>query len=124
MSSIERESGGCGCGAIRFLISDEPNRVAVCHCGDCRRLVGAQSVAWLILPRDSYRIVSGSPVEYASSPEVVRTFCGSCGTSLTYSHTSRSDTIDVTVGSLDEPDRFPPTKTTFESERIRWCSPI
>ena len=124
MSSMQNEPGGCRCGAIRFLISGEPNRVGVCHCGDCRRSVGAQSVAWLILPATNYTISSGSPVAHASSPEVVRTFCGSCGTSLTYSHSNSPERIDVTVASLDDPGRFPPTKTSFESERIEWYSPI
>ena len=124
MNSMKNEPGGCRCGAIRFLISGEPNRVVVCHCEDCRRSVGAQSVAWLILSKANYTISSGSPVAHASSPEVERTFCGSCGTSLTYSHSNSPERIDVTVASLDDPGRFPPTKTSFESERIRWYSPI
>lgn len=124
MSATLNEPGGCRCGAIRFVISDEPDRVAVCHCGDCRRSVGAPSVAWLILSRTSYVISCGSPMTHDSSPGVVRTFCGSCGTSLTYSHSNSPERIDVTVASLDDPGRFPPTKTSFESERIEWYSPI
>jgi hypothetical protein len=124
VSSRLNECGGCRCGAIRFVISGEPNRVVVCHCGDCRRSVGAQSVAWLVLPLASYAISSGSPATHVSSPEVVRTFCGSCGTSLTYSHSNSPERIDVTVASLDDPGRFPPTKTSFEAERIEWYSPI
>jgi hypothetical protein len=124
VSSMQSEPGGCSCGAIRFLISGEPSRVAVCHCGDCRRAVGAQSVAWLILAKANYTISSGRPVAYVSSPEVVRTFCGSCGTSLTYSNANFPERIDATAASLDDPGRFPPTKTSFESERIEWYSPI
>jgi hypothetical protein len=124
VSSMETEPGGCRCGAIRFQIAGEPDRVVVCHCEDCRRSVGAQSVAWLVLDATQYTISSGRPVTHASSPEVVRTFCGSCGTSLTYSHSSFGERIDVTAASLDEPGRFPPTKTSFESERIEWYSPI
>ena len=124
MTSRRDESGGCGCGAIRFVIPEDSRRVAVCHCQDCRRLVGAQSVAWVVVPKENYKLSSGNPVTHVSSPEVVRTFCGKCGTSLTYSHSKRPDTIDVTVASLDAPDHFRPTKTTFEAERIEWCSPI
>jgi hypothetical protein len=124
LDSIRREAGGCGCGAIRFEVVDEPIKIAVCHCEDCRRLVGAQSVAWFVLPRANFRISSGDPVAHASSPDVIRTFCGSCGTSLTYTRTSRADTIDVTIASMDNPARFRPSTTTYESERIEWCSPI
>jgi hypothetical protein len=124
VSSIQNETGGCRCGAIRYVIFGEPSRVTVCHCGDCRRSVGAQSVAWPILSLADYTISSGSPTRYASSPEVVRTFCATCGTSLSYSLSSSPGRIDVTVASLDDPGRFPPTKTSFESERIEGYSPI
>jgi hypothetical protein len=124
MTSKHDEPGGCGCGAIRFLIPADSNRVAVCHCQDCRRFVGAQSVAWVMVAKKKFKLSSGKPVMYASSPGVVRTFCGKCGTSLTYAHSKRPDTIDVTVASLDKPSRFRPIKTTFEAERIEWCSPI
>ena len=51
---------------------------------------------------------------------MVRTFCGACGTQLTYQHTSFPDEVDVTVASLDDPASFAPADHTWVSERIPW----
>lgn len=121
----EREAmGGCSCGAIRYRITDAPDQVVVCHCSDCRRAAGAQSVAWLILPSAAFEIAAGTPASHRSSSKVTRTFCSKCGTSLTYQHDDLPTRLDVTVGSLDDPERFPPTRAVFEAERVSWAAPI
>lgn len=117
-------TGGCSCGAVRYVLDAPPNVVAVCHCSDCRRAAGAQSVAWLILPATAHRVVSGEPASYRSSRPVVRTFCSACGTPLTYRHEDSPERIDVTLGSLDDPERYPPTKAVFEKEKLSWVAPI
>ncbi len=61
MDEPERESpGGCSCGAIRYVVTGTPEQVLVCHCPDCRRAVGAQSVAWLLLPKNQFKILQGA----------------------------------------------------------------
>jgi hypothetical protein len=39
-------TGGCYCGAVRYETDGEPFHETICHCADCRRIVGAASVAW------------------------------------------------------------------------------
>lgn len=114
--------GGCLCDGVRYTVSGEPESSDICHCVSCRRAAGAQSVAWLTFPRGNFSFVSGEPVEYRSSPEVVRTFCGGCGTSLTYRHDGAPDTIDVTTASLDLPEAFPPTYHVWMEDRVGWES--
>jgi len=53
---------------------------------------------------------------------VVRTFCGRCGTPLTYQDAARPDTIDVTTVTLDSPDDFPPTKEIWIEHKVAWES--
>jgi hypothetical protein len=50
----------------------------------------------------------------------VRTFCGRCGTPLTYRHDSSPGTVDVTTVSLDDPDRFPPTREVWLEHKLAW----
>src|SRR3712207_5095313 len=102
--------GGCFCGAVRYRASERPRISTICHCQDCRRAGGAQSVAWVTFLAASFAFVQGEPMRFRSSPPVVRTFCGRCGTPLTYQNVERADEIDVTTGSLDDPEAFPPTK--------------
>ena len=54
---------------------------------------------------------------------VTRTFCGHCGTPLTYWKSSYGRTIDVTTCSLDDPERFPPVGHVWTSHKLRWVKP-
>ena len=96
-------AGGCLCGRVRYSATGEPESSLICHCVSCRRAAGAQSVAWVTFSAGGFSWVSGDPVEHRSSAEVSRTFCGNCGTSLTYQHDADPDFIDVSTASLDDP---------------------
>jgi len=87
--------GGCYCGAIRYEAHGECSNSMVCHCQTCRRVAASPVVAWAAFPLNGFRFTRGSPMEFRSSPPVHRTFCGICGTPLTYRHESYDDAIDV-----------------------------
>jgi hypothetical protein len=112
--------GGCLCGAVRYRVSERPRIAVLCHCADCRRACGAQSVAWITVPAGSFAFVQGEPERFRSSPPVVRTFCGTCGTPLTYQTEKRAQDIDITTGSLDDPEAFPPAKEFFTEQKLSW----
>jgi hypothetical protein len=112
--------GGCLCGAVRYESALPPRASALCHCRSCRLSAGAPSVAWLVVPAAGFRFLAGEASRYASSPGVERSFCGRCGTSLTYSSARRPEVIDVTTASLDAPDAHPPTKEIWTAEHLAW----
>jgi hypothetical protein len=112
--------GGCLCSAIRFRISGEPIFSSICHCATCRRASAAPTVAWLTFDRGQVEIVSGSPRAYRSSQGVVRQFCGTCGSQLSYENVSSPATIDITTASLDNPNLFPPTSEVWLEHRVSW----
>ena len=116
--------GGCYCGAIRYEITGEVEQSLVCHCPDCRRVTGSQSVAYLFLREIDFKITKGVANEFASSPGVVRKFCGKCGTTLSWEGDKQPGRIDVTVGSLDDPEQFPPTRAVYRRHRLSWASEI
>ena len=117
-------TGGCNCGSIRYLVHGEPEQSLVCHCPDCRRAVGAQSVAWIVLSLANFTITAGEPACYASSVGVVRKFCSQCGTTLSWQSDKYPDRIDVTIGSLDDPARFIPTRAVYRRHKLPWASEI
>lgn len=114
--------GGCLCGAIRYRITAAPIATSFCHCRSCRLATGAPAAAWVILPRDGLVFDQGEPVSFASSPGKQRTFCGRCGTSLTYRREDRPDSIDIHTATLDDPDAFPPTREIWLEEKIAWMA--
>lgn len=115
-------AGGCLCGAIRYRITTAPLATSLCHCRSCRLATGAPVVAWVIVPRDGLVFDRGEPVAFASSPGKRRTFCGGCGTSLTYERDDRADSIDMHTATLDQPDAFPPDREIFLEEKITWMA--
>lgn len=122
MTDVEIE-GGCMCGQIRYVLTSDPIYQTMCHCSDCRRAAGAQSVAWVTVKDEHFAFTKGGPQRYRSSPHVVRTFCPTCGTSLTYWNERRDGETDIQTGSLDHPEDYPPTKDLFCRDRLPWVEP-
>ena len=100
-------SGRCFCGAVRYRATRKPERVELCYCGDCTRAIGSVVTAWARFPTSRFAFTSGEPIRFESSPGITRTFCGRCGTSLTY-HYRDGKRVDVTTATLDDPPGFPP----------------
>ena len=106
--SDRRYSGSCMCGAVRYAGGGTATSLCYCHCMSCRRATGAPFVAWATLDPRPFSFGDTKPERYKSSAQVSRTFCGACGTSLTYQHEERPDEIDVTIPTLDDPGQLGP----------------
>jgi len=116
----ERISGGCLCGKIRYIVKSSPTRSMICHCETCRKCSASPVVAWVTFALKDLIYEKDKPQEYKSSRPVVRTFCSSCGTPLTYYHSSRPTEIDVTTCSLDKPEEFSPTHHSWMIDDLNW----
>ena len=55
---MNRFTGGCLCGNVRFVASGLPYRVGLCHCLDCRKHHGALFHASAVFPQDAVTIES------------------------------------------------------------------
>lgn len=117
-------TGGCLCGAVRYRAAGPPRALALCHCRSCRVGAGATSVAWATVPVAGFAFEGEAPTRFASSPGVERTFCGRCGSSLTYAHEGRPNEIDITTVTLDNPEAAAPVKEIFTAERLSWSPPV
>lgn len=111
--------GGCYCGAVRYRVGGIPSSPTICHCADCRRAAGAPFVGWATFRTADFAYIAGKPAEYRYEGRG-RTFCGRCGTPLTFQTESSPDELDVTIGSLDEPQRVPPRDHTWVADRLPW----
>ena len=116
-------TGHCLCGAVRNSAGPPLLPPTYCHCESCRRAAGAHAVAWITVAADSLRYTASSPRLIESSVDVRRTFCGQCGSQLTYWNATRADEIDVTIGTLDDPAPYSPADHIWMQDAPPWDVP-
>ena len=112
---MDRVTGGCLCGSVRFEAVGKPNRVGICHCLNCRKHHGAPFYAAAIYP-DGAVTVSGETHQYEG-----RHFCPRCGGSV-FARTG--DEVELHLGALDDPDQFTPTYELWTIRRESWLPPV
>ena len=117
---IDPAEGGCLCGSVRYRVSDDPVAATLCHCADCRRASGGTNVAWAVFDKRDFQWLADEPVAYSSSRGVEWLHCHGCGSLVGYRRSSRPDHVDITTGTLDDPDRFPPSVEIWVGEKIGW----
>lgn len=113
-------TGRCYCGRIRYRAHGPVKFSGNCHCENCRRAAGAQSVAFIAVPKETFRWTRGKPKRYRTPTNAWRTFCPACGTSLTYESVKRTNDMDIITGTLMHPEKFPPKHDFFVEEKLPW----
>jgi len=113
-------TGRCLCGRVRYLAAGEPLWVAHCHCESCRRATGAPLATYAGFAAEAFAWTAGEPASFASSSGVLRTFCGRCGTSLTYQGERWPGEVHVLAATLDRPGAVTPQGEAFAGERLPW----
>lgn len=122
MASIR--TGGCLCGRVRYECAGEPVFSLRCHCRDCQRQSGSGYIAAARMPAAGFRITAGEPRRYVAKSdagnEIIRVFCGDCGSPLYIQVATRPDLIGLRVASLDDPSWFRPDADIFTRSAQPW----
>ena len=105
---VSIETGACFCGAIAAEMHGTPFWICYDHDDDCRRAIGGPLTIWVGYRPAEFRLLRGLPKSFSKTPGVVRTFCGDCGTSISYVDTGLVDEVYVTIGFFDHPERLVP----------------
>lgn len=118
--------GGCGCGAVRYRLNDEPFIVHNCHCSLCQRQTGTGSAVNAFIEFDRLEQLSGELIEYefktGSGQTQVVMRCASCGTPV-WGHYPRlgRKVAAVRVGTLDNPSATPPDVAIYIADKPDWA---
>lgn len=112
----ETVEGGCQCGRVRYAVQIADNDGYLCHCRMCQRASGGVALAFKNVHKETVRWTTREPDYYVSSPIARRGFCSACGTPLTFDYPD-GESLDLTIGSFDDPGRFAPTHH-FGSESL------
>jgi len=116
-------TGGCFCGAVRYRAGALLYPPTLCHCESCRKAAGAHAVGWLTVHVATFAYTGAPPVDYASSPGVLRQFCGRCGTPLTYRRDTRPEEVDIGIATLDDPASVAPVDHIWMEDALPWDRP-
>jgi hypothetical protein len=123
MTGAILHSGGCQCGRVRYAIHAEPVGASVCHCRMCQKAFGNFFAPFVTVKAGDLRWTKEAPTIFMSSEIVERGFCATCGTPLSFRFTDR-DTISVSHGSLDRPERIRPTATIGVEGQLPWLHDV
>ena len=119
----ETWSGGCQCGAVRYRFSDRPKGSHVCHCRMCQKAFGAFYAPLVGGPVETFAVTRGQITLFRSSDKVERGFCRDCGTPLSFASIGGA-WMSVSVGSLDNPEAFPPEDQHGTESRLSWANSL
>ena len=112
--------GGCHCGDVRYEISAPPLEAGYCHCSICRRTTGAPVLAWAVVPIAGFRYLGAAPRVYRSSPWGERRVCPNCGAQLEYRRAENPATVELNIGTLDDPDVIRPGSHVWTVDALSW----
>ncbi len=119
MNGSESFSGGCQCGAVRYRIDGGLRYPHLCHCRMCQKASGNYFMPLAASTRAKFEMTRGEASWFQSSDHVRRGFCGRCGTPLFYDMPD-ADFINITVGSLDEPELIKPEAQSNLDSKMNW----
>lgn len=115
-------TGSCLCGELRYELRGRFKYLCNCHCRSCQRASGAPYVAWGTVDLCDFCVHQGQLKVVVSSPGVQRGFCGNCGSCISYTHDSRAGDIDITLATLDQPDRVAPQAHIWLQDQLPWVA--
>ncbi|MHB8490678.1 MAG: GFA family protein [Solirubrobacteraceae bacterium] len=115
-------TGGCGCGAVRFEVSERPYMALYCHCTRCQRRTGTAASAAARVPDSAFHIIRGQDDMRAWKPEggAEKWFCGECGSALFSRHAGESTVIGIRMGAFDADPGVRPSARQFVSYAAAW----
>ncbi len=117
--------GRCTCGTVRYRMTSRPLFVHCCHCRWCQRETGASFALNALIEADRVVLLAGEP-EVVATPsnsgkgqKIAR--CPKCRVALWSNYAGAGDALRfVRVGTLENPDAFPPDVHIFTASKQPW----
>ncbi len=115
--------GRCHCGKISFEGMVAPDKVNICHCGDCQKLTGSAFRTNIQTPVESF-VIHGRPKIYIKTAESgakrAHAFCPDCGTPIYAPAPENTKTYSLRVGTLEERARLRPMRQIWCRSALPW----
>jgi hypothetical protein len=124
---VAAHDGGCTCRFVRYRMTTGPMFVHCCHCRWCQRESGSAFALNALIEADRVKLLAGE-VEVVDTPSssgkgqrISR--CPRCRIALWSNYAGAGDAVRfVRVGTLDEPDRWPPDIHIYTASKQPWLA--
>ena len=117
--------GGCTCRFVRYRMTTTPLFVHCCHCRWCQRETGAAFALNALIEADRVQLLQGkveiidTPSNSGKGQRISR--CPRCFIAVWSNYAGGGDAVRfIRVGTLDEPDCFPPDIHIFTASKQPW----
>jgi hypothetical protein len=127
MNNLEKHSGGCACGEVRFHSIGKPEKTGVCHCRYCQLRTGTAFGISIYFKKENLIIESGNLKKYPFTTEsgnIFETnFCTNCGTSMFWTLSHMEGLMGAAGGSYDPPSFwFDVEKEIFKRTKAKFVN--
>jgi hypothetical protein len=116
--------GGCGCGAVRYRLLEDPLELHVCHCTNCQTVTGSAFLMCMPVQSRSLERLKGQPKAFSfESPEGFAKCnfrCPDCGCMVWSEIGGLPEILALQPGTLDETSWLEPIAHIWTSSAQPW----
>jgi hypothetical protein len=114
-------TGSCGCGAVRFEVSEPLLGAVYCHCTRCQKRSGTAAAASARAVPGSVTITAGEDRLREWRPGgLARAFCGDCGSHMFSRDPDTGDVAVVRLSAIDGDPGVRPSAHMFVAYAAEW----
>jgi hypothetical protein len=118
-------TGGCLCGAIRYVVDAPVERLAACYCTDCQRMTSAGGSINARVPASAFRLTKGQTKVFTKTADsghaLHRHFCGDCGSWIYNPMGGDPDYVILKAGAFDRHDGMRIELNLWAQSRPQWA---
>jgi len=121
---VQRNEGGCVCGAVRYVAHGDPERVTVCHCTWCQRRTGSAFGVEAVFKTEDVSLAGDALRTYrhvsdGSGRWLDQHFCSRCGTNIGMTLEAVPGIRTIAAGTFDNPSWVKPGRHAFRYVYLR-----
>jgi hypothetical protein len=121
--------GGCYCGYITYEAEAELDKARICHCTDCQTMTGTAFRTVLIVPGETFKLLSGEPTLFLKTADSgnkrEQGFCPKCGTPLfSRMPNNAPGPYVLRLGSVKQRKQFKPQSQIWNRSRVEWLKDL
>lgn len=120
---MDKVSGGCSCGALRYTSTAAPLVMVDCQCTDCQKDSGTGHASHVLFPRDAVTVTGEASfwdMTGDSGTIKTRAFCPICGSAVYGTFAAQPGLFAVRASTLDDPTLYKPAFVTYHRSAQGW----